>query len=103
MIENLRERDHRLGAISVSATHMHFVVELPDTAREMTRIVDWCKWHATRAMKREPGSPLWAEGFTNKPIDTPEHLRAAIKYVWSLQGPGAWCWTAKTGERSRRK
>jgi REP element-mobilizing transposase RayT len=90
--QNLTSRGHRLAVVSVSKLHAHVVVELPDDVTEIKRIIGWAKQKSSRAVPEILPGAIWSAGETYKAIDTVQHCRAAVKYVWDQRLQGAWVW-----------
>ncbi len=89
--EKLKEHGHRVLALSVSSTHSHWLVELPDSMPEIRKIVGQCKTassHAVRGMLARYGS--------FKRIDDPEYQRNVFRYI--LNQADAWIWSYKDDE-----
>ena len=84
---------HRTLAISVSATHCHFLVELPDDLKEIRRIVGECKRTASMAVKKQLAGRMWAHDGKYQSVDTIEHQRNTFGYI--LKQEDAWVWSYK--------
>ena len=101
IVANAAKRRHDLRAASVSPTHVHLVIELPDDVDSINEILGWMKRFATRAVREMTDDfddvDLWAEGSGKKAIDDPAHLREATNYVLNKQGVDAWTWSPERG------
>jgi REP element-mobilizing transposase RayT len=93
IIQMLTELGHRVLGISVSGCHSHILVELPDDVAEIKAIVGEAKRVSSRAVRKEMPGRIWAGGGDFDPVDTKPHLAAALNYILTKQGPGAWTWS----------
>ncbi len=105
---------YRVVVMSVSAKHLHLLVELPINPAETKRIVGTWKTARTKAIRAELPGSIWGEGGKYKPVKNQAHQHAAYKYIRDEQGPGAWVWTiqesaadalpsVRLAEKSKRK
>ena len=97
----MKRLSHRILAISVAATHCHFLVELPDDLKEIRRIVGECKRRASMAVKKQLPGRLWAHDGKYKGVDTVEHQRNTYGYI--LKQKDAWVWSYKEDEEEDEK
>jgi hypothetical protein len=95
IVDNLTGRGHTLLALSVSKLHAHFVVELPDVVPAIKTIVGWAKQKSSCAVTHLLPGQIRGAGETYKPIDSPQHLRAAVDYVFDQRTQGAWVWCGR--------
>jgi REP element-mobilizing transposase RayT len=97
----MKRLSQRILAISVAATHCHFLVELPDDMKEIRRIVGECKRRASMAVKKQLSGRMWAHDGKYKGVDTVEHQRNSYRYI--LQQKDAWVWSYKEDEEEDEK
>jgi REP element-mobilizing transposase RayT len=84
---------YRVLVLSVSAKHLHALVELPIDPAKTRSIVGKWKTVRTRAVRTALPGSIWGEGGKYKPAKDRAHQRAAFKYIRDDQGPVAWVWT----------
>jgi REP element-mobilizing transposase RayT len=90
---------HRILAISVAATHCHFLAELPDNRSAIRRIVGEAKRKASVAVREKMPGRVWAHDGKYEPVDSIEHQRNAYNYIWNKQ-EDAWIWSFKDGVKA---
>ena len=100
--EALRDRllrlDRRILAVSMSAVHVHLLVELPDLPSVYRDECGLAKRFATEQVKGVLTGKLWAAGGTFKPIVDLDHQRRTYIYITTKQRP-AWVWDYEVGGR----
>lgn len=84
---------YRVLVLSVSAKHLHALVELPIDPAQTRKIVGKWKTVRTPAVRAALAGSIWGEGGKHKPVKNRAHQGAAFKYIRDEQGPGAWVWT----------
>ena len=99
--ESLLQSGHRCVLASVSATHLHAIVELPDNIIAIRAIVGAAKRIASRAVKNHLPGQLWSRGGEYRRIKDNPHFANAYDYVRDGQEDGAHLWTCEEGERLR--
>ena len=98
LIGKIQEMKYRCHCVSVSATHSHLLVELPDDLARIRKVVGQWKQAASHAVRDVMPGKVWAEGGDWEPIDTPERLRIEFVYVTTKQGPGAHVWSFRNAQ-----
>jgi REP element-mobilizing transposase RayT len=103
ILDSLQKKDLNVIAMSVSADHVHALVELPDNVPAIKKIIGWCKWYGTRAVSEQIQGELWADGCSYKPVDDRSHHRTVYNYILTKQKLPVWTWSIKIGEKLRLK
>jgi hypothetical protein len=93
LLKKIQAMAIRCHAISVSATHAHLVVELPDEVAMIRKFVGQWKQAASHAVRAGLPGKVWAEGGDWEPLDSVQRLGNAFAYVTQKQGPGAAVWS----------
>jgi hypothetical protein len=93
ILAKLRKEGFRVLAVSVAATHSHWLVELPAHRRKVRLIVGECKTKSSHAVRQQLPGKVWASGGKFDPIEDVEHQRNVYHYVLNQQG--AWIWNFK--------
>lgn len=97
IIAKLKERDHRVLAVSVSATHSHWLVELPDAMPAIRKIVGECKTASPHAIRAQLPGRVWGRyGGFKRVKDKAHHLNI---YEYILNQTDAWVWSYKDDEK----
>ena len=100
IIAKLKELGHRVLAISVSATHSHWLVELPDSISSIRRIVGQCKTASSHAIREHLPGRVWGRyGGFKKVKDKAHHLNV---YRYILNQKDAWFWSYKDEENEAK-
>jgi hypothetical protein len=89
---------HRLLVTSVSATHCHLQVELPDDMKLIRKIMGEAKRKASVAVRKQLKGRVWAHDGKYKSIDSIEHQQNTYNYIWNQED--AWIWSFKDGVKT---
>jgi REP element-mobilizing transposase RayT len=92
-VKRLRKEGCTVLAISVSAEHVHALVELPNDRGMIRKVIGRCKQYATRCLPPAPHGDLWADGGEFKPITERDHQLNVYEYILTRQGHWAWTWS----------
>ncbi len=91
VVRDLERRGARPLVVSVGATHVHALAELPrDTPKAEVGTV---KRVASLALRGSMPGRVWSEGCTIKPIRDDGHQREVYGYIRRHASEGAWAWT----------
>ena len=93
LVRYLLDEGHRILIVSVSKTHAHLLVELPNNEKAMKEIIGRAKSRSSRAVKDQLPGSIWAEGGDFEPVLNAAHESNAFSYIRDQQGPDAWTWT----------
>ena len=103
VLGSLQRKALRVLVVSVNPTHVHALVELPDSVPLIRRVCGWCKYFGTRAARSVEKSlvnqEIWADGGTYEPVNDRSHLKNAYHYILVKQGKDAWTWSYKGGAK----
>ena len=92
-VKRLRKEGYTVLAVSVSAEHVHALVELPNHRGTIREIVGRCKKDGTRSARPTLTGQLWADGGEFKQIRDRSHQLNVYEYILTKQGPWAWTWS----------
>ncbi|HEY7086446.1 MAG TPA: hypothetical protein VH518_00075 [Tepidisphaeraceae bacterium] len=98
LVTQFLDREYRLLCVSVSATHVHILVELPIDAKEARRIVGLCKGTASHAVRDVMPGRIFAEGGSYELILNQEHQANVFDYILYKQGRSAFTWSYKDNQ-----
>ena len=90
ILEKLRKLKYRVLAISVAATHSHWLVELPEDEKEVRQLVGQCKTKSSHAIREQVPGRVWAGRGKFIPIEDREHQLNTYHYI--LNQKDAWIW-----------
>jgi hypothetical protein len=97
ILEKFKKIGQQALALSVSATHCHCLVELPEAIKEARHIIGQCKAVSSHAIRDVLPGQVWARGGSCKPVDSPQYQRNVYHYI--LTQENAWTWSFKDGEK----
>jgi len=96
-IQTCLEREHRVLALTVAATHAHILVELPLEIDRVRTIIGEAKNVASRRVRREMPGRVWSAGGSYRLVETVAHQRRVFGYIRDHVHEGAWVWTYRDG------
>lgn len=91
IIAELKEQGYSILAISVAATHAHFLAELPADRAETKTIVGRCKTAACYDIREQMPGTVWARDGKYLPTRDQKHQRNVFHYIEEQED--AWIWT----------
>jgi REP element-mobilizing transposase RayT len=80
----------RVNAASVSPTHSHWLLELPEDRKEAKRLIGEIKAIAGQAVRKLIPCGIWARGAKLVAVETPRHQKNVYRYI--LDQEDAWVW-----------
>ena len=96
--ETARIRNWTLLGVSISPTHVHLLVGVPDDPDPEKILGDLKAW-GTRALNirwgKPPSETWWTQGGSKRKKSTPEAIQAALRYI--SEQKGAWIIWIKEG------
>ena|ERR1022692_4417093 len=101
IVAKLTKGNYRILALSVSTTHSHMLVELPDGLEEARRIVGQCKSASSHAIRAELPGRVWAFRGSCKRIKEREHHSNVYGYI--LNQKDAWIWDFAKEEKQQQE
>jgi hypothetical protein len=90
ILVKLNKEEYRVLALSVSATHSHWLAELPDDYADMKQIVGLCKSQSSHSIRDELPGRIWSGGGSFKRIKDRQHQLNTYHYI--LGQEDAWIW-----------
>ncbi|MSU80136.1 MAG: hypothetical protein EXS16_18850 [Gemmataceae bacterium] len=93
IVKKLKEHEHRVLVVSVSITHSHWLVELPDSIPAIRKIVGQCKTAASHSIRERLPGRVWGRHGSFKLVDSQEYHRKVYRYI--LTQKDAWIWSYK--------
>jgi REP element-mobilizing transposase RayT len=90
ILAKLKKGNYRVLAVSVSATHSHWLVELPSDYEETKQIAGQCKAKSSHAIRDRVPGRVWGSGGSFKRIKDRQHHLNAYHYI--LDQEDAWIW-----------
>ena len=91
ILKKLQKLNLRILALSVSATHSHWLAELPADIRKVRAIAGQCKTASSHAIRDKLPGQVWGHRGKFKPIDEPEYQKRVYRYI--LNQKDAWIWS----------
>lgn len=88
-----RSLNHRIIAASLSDSHLHSLVELPDDYAWVKKEIGKCKQRASYDVRNRIAGQIWAEGGDYKRITDATHLHNVWRYIRERQERDAIIWS----------
>ncbi len=97
ILAKLKKLEYRVLVVSVSATHSHWLVELPDDLKQVRLIVGQCKTKSSHAIRKVLPGRVWAFRGSFISVETRDHQVKAYRYI--LDQEDAWIWDFQKEEK----
>jgi len=101
ILVKLKKLGYRVLALSVSATHSHWLVELPDDLKQAKLIAGQCKTVSSHAIRADVPGRVWASGGSFIRIKERSHQLNAYRYI--LNQKDAWTWDYAKEEKAEEE
>jgi len=96
MLQNFLSRGNRVLAISVSALHVHILIQLPQSS--VKREIGYAKRQASFALRGQIKGRLWARDCGIKPIKNRSHHQQTYRYILDHEQEDAWVWSYRNSD-----
>lgn len=90
VLEKLRDRGSRIGALAVSSTHCHVLLEVGHG--DAVRLFGRAKQHASHRLKSTHPGKLWGASSHVVRMRDDGQIETARRYILAHRDEGAWVW-----------